>query len=518
MREWDTMAASSLQWKLRQRIWTSWQIFRFKAAKMRPIPPPVKLKRIIGLVPFCTKTPAIPLQDIRTFDTLPKSESDPALRAATAIDLWLTERVSPMQPGVPAIDGDITQALDVHLTGGYRKAFRSPVRPAAFTGPDPDLGELAVRGPYAYLLERDLQGDLCWDLRSLGDYKHHNGLCNLGLRVVFAERERRLEATQIDSIEFGTVRPEDQTWAKASRLAVCAATTHTSLARHFNFVHLIAANHWDVTTRNELGIDHPVFRLVWPHIANSMYTNYGITAVQMLPDGDFAHIFSFSAEPDGLYKYFDDSYESYDVRITNPELDWERRGLGDTSFDRPTHDNLMELFTVMRAHASRYLHAYYASDEALRADAAVMNWLACLGDAIPNYVQSIIGTSITRDSLAQLIAGFIHEGSVVHSLVGTSLWDYQLWADQNPTQLRRDGTRVRVDVFQRMINNNFGLQLRRAGLQADYGYLALDDGVGPPLFSQFLADLVALQSNYDANPTGSAWRMEPKTLEMSMNG
>ena len=69
-------------------------------------------------------------------------------------------------------------------------------------------------------------------------------------------------------------------------LAVCAAPSHLALIRHFNYVHLISVNNWDIATRNHWPTGHPVYQLEWPHIFNSLYTNYGVTRVQMLPDGD----------------------------------------------------------------------------------------------------------------------------------------------------------------------------------------------------------------------------------------
>lgn len=517
---------AAISWKVRQFFWSGWQVLRFRAAKERRIEQPPPLERTIGLVPFAKLEPSIPLKHVRTFDQLPKSESNAPLRIATGLGLFLAKRYSPMQPGVGEIDADIDRALDQHLTVRYRKTFENagieaPRRPAAFDGadPNPDLAELAVKGPYALLLNRDDAGALQWDLRHLGEYEHHDGLCNLGLRVQFAEGPGGLlEVIEIDSTALGVVRPGDTGWAAVTRLAVCAATTHTCLIRHFNFVHLIAANHWDIVTRNSLATEHPLFRLVWPHIANSLYTNYGITRAQLLPNGEFVDIFSFTH--DGLMALYDDTYRSYDIRVTDPELDWTRRGLDGATFSHPSHDNLLDVFQVMHDHARRYVHAYYPDDQALRRDKPAMLWLDQLEAAIPNGIESVLGPQRTRDGLARLIGGFIYEGNTIHDLVGTSLWDYQLWADHNPTRVYRDGSRVRVDVFQRMINSNYGLQLKRAALLADdgYGYLALQDGHGPELFARFLEDAKALQASYDQHKDARPWRMEPKILEMNMNG
>ena len=229
-----------------------------------------------------------------------------------------------------------------------------------------------------------------------------------------------------------------------------------------------------------------------------------------MPDGDYVNMYSFTH--DGLMDYFDAMYERYDIAMTDPDADWERRGLGDEEFECPAHENLRELFELMHSHVRRYVYAYYESDEQLQADTEVAHWLDVLDGLIPNGLDC----TVTRDGLARVVAAYIYEGNTIHDMAGTTLWDYQLWIDRNPTRVYRNGQRIPVDVFQRIINANFALQLRRAPLLADYGHLALDSR-GVSLFAQFHEDCQALQDRYDKTVAGP-WRMEPKNLEISMNG
>ena len=50
----------------------------------------------------------------------------------------------------------------------------------------------------------------------------------------------------------------------------------------------------------------------------------------------------------------------------------------------------------------------------------------------------------------------------------------------------------------------------------DYKEVARD-GRGRALFAQLYEDYTALQARYDRTPSGP-WRMEPKNLEINMNG
>lgn len=505
----------SLMWGLRRRLWTSWQLLRFRLAKPQDIGAPAPNESQLRVAPMASIHPKIPLSDVVIVERMPKDEAPLGMRLLVNAGLLFARCFPPMQQGLPEIDADMDHALAGAGVDRYTKVFRSPVRPVVYDTEGPtDLGRLAVASPYAVLTERGAHGQLQWDFRRLADFEHHDGLCSLGVRIVFSESlgDGRLSAERIESAELGVVGPGDAGWASATNLAVCAATTHLALTRHFDYVHLISGNHWDVATRNRLPTDHPLYRLLWPHIFNSFYTNYAVTRVQMLPEGDFVNMFSFTH--DGLMSYFDEMYRSYDIALIDPVADWGRRGLGDEGFDCPTQANLVELFDVMHAHASRYLDAYY-DDNTLRTDSAVSAWLRELASLVPNGLGGVEDTP-TTGNLSRLIAGYIHEGIVIHDMAGTTLWDYQLWADRNPVRVYRDGRRVPVDVFQRVINNNFALQIRRAPLLADYGAVALDSG-GAALFTTFYEECLALQSVFDATTAGP-WRMEPKHLEINMNG
>ena len=506
-----------MTWGIRKWLWSRWQTLRFSLAKPQKIGPPKPNKQRISAVPLVEAHGRIPVEKVLVFDRLPNERPTLGMRLHVAAGLFLTRVLPPMKSGLPQIDADIDKALEYGLTSGYRKAFRAPVLPEIYDGVGkPELEDLAVQSPYHVFLERGADGALQWDFRVLGEFEHQDGLRSLGLRVLFSESidTRRLTALEIESDEYGKVRRGDPDWEASKTLAVCAATTHTSLTRHFNYVQLISGNHWEIATRNHLPADHPLYRLVWPHIFNSLFTNYAITPGQMLPDGDFVNMFSFTHH--GLMKYYDSMYERYDITMTDPDADWERRGLADAKFDCPSHQNLRDLFTLMHDHATRYIYAYYESDEELRKDTAAANWLEALDALIPKGLNGALEGGVTRDAMARVIAAYIYEGNTIHDLAGTTLWDYQLWVDRNPTRIYKDGRRMPVDVLQRIINNNFALQIKRAPMLADYGQVALD-GKGAALFTQFYEDCKELQDRYDQTEAGP-WRMEPKNLEISMNG
>jgi hypothetical protein len=504
-------------WKAKRWLWARWHTLRYSLAKPQTIGPPKPDQERINTIALGAAQPGIPAEKVQVFATLPKDEKSFGMRVSVSVALLSNKYLPPMDPDLPEIDPDIDKALAYGLSDGYAKAFRAPILPHIYAGAGlPELGDLAVQSPYSVFLTRGSDGILEMDFTMLRDFEHQEGLRSLGVCVRFSESAEtgKVTAREIESDEYGTVHTVDPEWEASVAVAVCAATTHMSLTRHFNYVHLISGNHWEIATRNNLAPNHPLYRLVWPHIFNSLFTNHAITAVQMLPDGDFVNMFSFTHE--GLMKYYDAMYEAYDIRMTDPEADWDRRGLDGSTFNAPSHENLCEMFDLMYDHTKRYVNAYYESDEDLQDDRSVSAWLSDLDSLIPNGLNGALSSGLTRDGLARVIAAYIYEGNTIHDLTGTSLWDYQLWVDRNPVRIYKDGRRLPVDVYQRLIVNNFALQIKRAPMLADYGQVALDDQ-GAALFAQLYQECQSLQDRYDQTAAGP-WRMEPKNLEISMNG
>src|SRR5437899_4388554 len=177
----------------------------------------------------------------------------------TKFQLGMYRILSPMHPGLDEIDADPYEALRQAYPKRHAALFEPPVMPLEFQG-SLDLGALAVKGPYArylrkYTWGKDSQLDTEWtssqvlppaekldhyewDFSALASYQHHPGLYNLGCRVLFEvdHPTRTVKPIAIKN-ELGIFRPSHRNWEFAKTLALCAATNHLSLVRHFNGIH-----------------------------------------------------------------------------------------------------------------------------------------------------------------------------------------------------------------------------------------------------------------------------------------
>jgi arachidonate 15-lipoxygenase len=492
---------------------------KFTLARPVKIPPPAK-GSVIETVPLSEAVPGVPIETIRVARPrdIPADEKSASKTLAYEIQVRLYSAFSPMQPGLPPIDCDPVQALRRAYTWPRKATFPPPALPAEFLG-SPDLGSLAVRGPYACYTERDDDGIYKWDLWRLGRYDLHDGLHDLGVKVLFRvdPARRGLEAFQICTA-LGSAGPEDPTWELSKKIALCAATTHVSLVRHFNWVHLASTAHLAIATRNRLPPEHHLCRLLWPHVYGTQQSNDMVTRGQMARGGDFETIFSFTF--DGMCRLFEETYREFRFTVNDPEQDANARQIRDAGFETPTQQNLEALFNVMHEHARYYLRLYYpdvppgGSTMAIRGDEPVLAWLDELNAAIPSGVQ-VSRTDVTFDSLTRLVARIIYLVTVQHEILGSFVWNYQLWTHRQPLRVYTNGQREPLDVYQRLVNANYNLNVRRRALVYDFSYLT-PDAAGKGAFVKFGQDLKALQASMEQQPW-TVWKLYPKALKANIN-
>ncbi len=491
-------------------MWNRLATLKFAGAKVVDIPVPGGDEAVVRGVPLSTRFPRIGINEILVADRIPTDEHDLRAQRFYSVMERLFRIFGPNAPGLPSVDADRGAALYRAYTEAHRALFPAPEFPDEFR--DPDLGLLATTSPYAHYVTATGPDTYEWDLRSLADYDVHPGLVRLGVHVSFVQDGDRLRAVEIDSA-LGTVTPEDADWDRSVGLALCAATTHTSLVRHYNWVHLVPGAAFSIATRSALPAAHPLKRLLWPHVFRTQFSNWVTTVGQLSAGGDFEEIFSFTRE--SLLRLFDDTCRDFDAIVVDPQRDAEKRGIVGRGLDLPVLDNSLAHHDVMRAHAERYLRAYYPDDAALAADVDVQRWYAELDRLIPGGA-GVLGDARTVESASRLIGSLIHLVAYQHEAYGTLLWNYQLWTQVEPIRVRADGAPEPVDVYQRMVNADFGLNIRRSPMMQDFSYLALD-GRGRAAFRAYLSDLLALQTRMESEPQ-ALYKVYPEMLEANMNG
>jgi len=498
-------------WRIRRALWDALLTFKFRQAKPMVIPAPADDRPIIA-VPFTAQFPRIPVAGVVVADHVPRDEAQTLALWFCRFQAWLGRVFSPMGHGLPGVDPDARLALVAAYGSAKRRCYPAPRRPEEFDK-GVDLGAVAVASPYAAYLERGAADTFSWDLSSLDGFECHAGVRPPAAQVEFAldESAEAVRAVRIDS-DLGVSRPGDADWDAATRLALCAVTTHLSLVRHFNWLHLVAGGPLAIATRNRLPVSHPLRRFLQPHTFATESSNLMVTVVQMDAAGDFTDVFSYTHQ--GMCRLFEATSNDFDLRAIHPRHDAERRGVAGR-LRAPALANRLSLATVIEDHVRRYLGIYYDSDDLLGEDPHLARWLDDLARYIPGGVRELAGDPPTRQGLVDLLTTIVYLVTVEHEIVGSGVWNYQMWSDVQPTRVYGDGRRLPVDVYQRAVNANFNLNVRRTPLMSDFSPLALDAN-GAAAFRQFLEDLRKLQAELDAEP-GACWRMEPRMLKANIN-
>jgi hypothetical protein len=503
-----------MMWFIRKWFWNILALIKAAGNKPLNIPLPTA-GPAIEPVPLSQAVNGLPIQRVLAArpEDVPADEVSRLHTMAYKVQVWLYGVFPAMQPGLPPINNNPKLAFHRAYSRLHRKLLPEPQMPAEFLG-SPDLGALATRGPYACYTTAVGDGSFEWRLAELDNYEHHEGLRKLGAVVRFEvdPLRRALKATRISCAAYGEVTPEQARWEAAKKLALAAITNHISLVRHFNWVHLAGGAMLAIATRNKLPPNHALMRLMWPYIYGTQQSNDIVTRGQMLPGGDFESVYSLSFK--GMCQLFDDTWAEFDIVHNDPEADAARRGVIGQGFDTPTENNLATLFGVMHEHARNYLRLYYASDEALRADEAVLAWLDELNRFLPR------GVGVSRETadlatLARFIARCIYLVSAQHEILGAYLWNYQVWTHREPVRIYTSGQREPLDVYQRLVNANFNLNVKRRTLIYDFTYLALDTE-GAAEMKRFAWNLTLLQQKMQRQPW-TAWALYPEVLKVNIN-
>jgi arachidonate 15-lipoxygenase len=503
-------AVQRFRWRVRRRFWDGLITFKFHAEVPAVIRVPEGAKPPVRLVPFRTKYPAIPIAGVEVAAEIPPDEVVKKKQVFTRLQHALVRWFSPMQPGLPPVSVDGQRALDDAYTRAHRRCFPPPVRPV-----EHGLGPLAVASPYASYLHATGPGTYRWDLNALVGFECHPDVVPVGAVVDFAldEATHRLDPVRIETA-LGVARPGSPEWADAERLAVCSLTTHASMVRHFNWLHLTAGQPLEAATRNHLPAGHPIRRLLWSHVYGTHAGNQLVTEILLSEGGEFDSIFSLTHR--GMCDLFDATTGQFDLASINPRTDASRRGIAGNGVATPAQDHWRALYEVILDHTGRYLELYYESDDDVANDPALGAWIDDLEGALPNGVHGVLGPAVTRSGVAELLATVIHLAVVEHEVTGSGLWSYQLWSDTSPVRVYEDRRRVPVDVYQRLVNANLTLNVNRTMLLNDeLALLALDER-GAWAFREFQQDLLGLQARLDREAP-APWRIEPRHLKANIN-
>jgi arachidonate 15-lipoxygenase len=147
-------------------------------------------------------------------------------------------------------------------------------------------------------------------------------------------------------------------------------------------------------------------------------------------------------------------------------------------------------------------------------DPETLAWLEELNTLLPKGV-GVNPKKFKWDELARMLAGQLYLVTVQHEILGSFMWNYQLWTHRQPARIYKDFRREPLDIYQRLVNANYNLNVHRRALMHNFDHVALDDR-GKVAMIQFRADLAALQAKMESQPR-AVWRVYPRDFKVNIN-
>jgi hypothetical protein len=336
----------------------------------------------------------------------------------------------------------------------------------------------------------------------MAKYRVREGLRRLGCKIHYIAENGKL---RVASVEFDDkkVSPEDEGWEFAQRVAMASLTTHLTVWRQGMEYHASGLNAFPVPTL-QLPPDHPLRRLMTPHILDTVSTSYHTHLTLRRRGFD---VTGFAFPHDSLFQYYDDGAKDFDLARLDVRLDYEKRGIS-AELDYPYQKLAERYYSLFEDYVREYLAIYYPDDASLEADEAAQVWYDALDRVIQNGIRGYVPT-LTRENLVKLCTVLIYSVVIAHE--ENSLWNYMMYM---PTIVHEDGLPMTVGEVQCVSNFQLLICAATTSLLDDFSHLALD-AAGKACMRKFNRKVVELQTELDASGD-HYWRLDPKELKSSV--
>jgi arachidonate 15-lipoxygenase len=302
----------------------------------------------------------------------------------------------------------------------------------------------------------------------------------------------------------GVVTPKDGvTWAMARYcFQVADANVHETM-EHLGATHMVMEA-LGIAGRRTLAGDHPLRKLLDPHIAGTFAVNDSAKHFLIAPDGVVDRV--FAARIDVAVSLVRTALDRFSLQDRAPSHEIAARGMDDPEVVFPYRDDVALVYAAIERFVSGYVRQTYASDAAVAADAQLRAWVAEAGSPIAGNLKNVRPVETLAD-LTLWMTNLIHIGSAQHAAVNFPQFPYFGWGANvagacwgPPPKLDGSATEGDLaalmppwDCLTRQADTVFllsGIYYRPLGTYAHLG----DDPRTKPLIDAFAKDLAAVDA------------------------
>lgn len=280
----------------------------------------------------------------------------------------------------------------------------------------------------------------CWTVGAVSLFRlHENGKLH-PIAICIDYKGAMAESVTIFNSRLtpdDSVRREktDWPWRYAKTCAQVTDWMRHELAVHLTLSHFVEEA-IIVATNRAIPMDHPVYRLLYPHWYKTLSLNAAGRAT-LVPQ---VMVDLVGISPDQCYSFLRDAYDTYDFVGSYVPNDLSRRGFPPTQDglnhprykNYPYAKNVLALWTALRTYVKSILKVPFPTDACVVADDAVQAWAAEAQTAgcMPSFP-----ALQTVDALADAVTMCIHIASPFHSAVNYLQNFYQVFVIAKPPAL-----------------------------------------------------------------------------------
>ncbi len=339
---------------------------------------------------------------------------------------------------------------------------------------DEGWARLLVQGPCAGDLKKE--GDV-WvvDCSVLGLAEMREGCAPLGVKVAIHVDEAGVRPAWIQKQDGTKVYPnEGEKWKVARVIASAGLHNWVGMVRHVLNLHYVAAQGLSILVHNHLPFEHPIHRLLWPHVAGTLLVNWGATKNFVGPNTIGVHNYAPSWNgwlkliPVGWGAFTWEDYDIPDVYVRRGTDELIRKGL------YPFGEDATLIWGVIRGYMDDYISQYYPDDASIVADKVLQDAFVSLDKVLPKPLRAR-----TRGELAHVLTRFISMVSLEHKLVSGIAWDYMSHPYYLPNVAKEAATVEEAVPYREEAEANVMFRYTISAMcwrmMEDWSYVALDE-------------------------------------------